>query len=989
MRRKLFLIVLFLCYGVGYSQQPIAIQLTEKDKLPDNEFYDIFEAKDGMIWLAADKGLFHYNGKSFVNYTHPDKRGLSVFGLYQDDQNRIWCNNISGQFFYVSGNKLELFIDLKDDLKGQLPEFLVHNNTLFVFFEKGVYKVDIVTKQKKLIQDEKKQYSFYTCPAIRNGEIYFSLANSVKKIKADKIQNEFSFNQENKLPKNTTLKVAGGNLFFTSLIDNKQYFHVKKFGSNAVYQKIKTPSVLIEKPIIRTLFIDNLFWFCTNEGVYIAQLSNNQLIIKQHYFVGEACSKVVKDQNNNYWVTTLNNGIYVLPNIAIQKIEIEKKYGLIKDLEKIDNQIIFGTTKGTIGILNTLNNQLKSFSLPTPDEVSELVYEPSKKVLFISQKNSSYIWNLANATLQACGSFTASKGMFYDSSGILLNASFDRANVTFNPFDQFKFSNKVQFDIPKLISQNSSFQLENLRMKRAYTSFIDAQTKNKYVGFVDNLICFDSSKKETIITYKGKPIFALDIVQSRNGIIWVATFENGIIGIKNNKAFINLTQENGLLSNQIGKLKVDDDNLWITSNKGIQKYHLDTKSFENISSIDGFDNYEITDLEIINHQLYISSNKGIFVIDSKQCFKKLLQPKIYFTEFTINEEASVLKAQYDLAYDKNAIKIAFNVNGFQTSQNINYSYRLKGFDNRWTTLENGIDFVRFSSLPAGNYQFEVKAKYVNGTESKPIHLDVLIKKPFWQTWWFYILVSLVVIGVFWLYFKRRFARLEKEKNILLEKTQMDKELIFYQLENLRSQMNPHFIFNALNSIQEYIVTNEKVNASAYLVKFSKLIRLYLEHSRENEVQLEDEIKALQFYLELEKDRFEDTLNFEIIVDQKLNLQTTKVPSLFIQPYVENAIKHGLLHKKENRLLQVNFGLKKDENILECIIEDNGVGRKASSEINKHRRELHKSFATSANEKRVDLINKTRTNKVSVHIEDLEDENQMALGTRVIICVPLQ
>jgi len=283
--------------------------------------------------------------------------------------------------------------------------------------------------------------------------------------------------------------------------------------------------------------------------------------------------------------------------------------------------------------------------------------------------------------------------------------------------------------------------------------------------------------------------------------------------------------------------------------------------------------------------------------------------------------------------------------------------------------------------------FEVKAKYLNGISSKPIQLTFTIKRPFWQTWWFYVLLSSVVLGGFWMYFKRRFTRLENEKTILLEKAQVDKELIFYQLENLRSQMNPHFIFNALNSIQEYIVTNEKANASVYLVKFSKLIRLYLEHSRESEVPLEEEIKALQFYLELEKDRFEDTLNFTIHKEEIINAKTTKVPSLFIQPYVENAIKHGLLHKKENRIVNISFTQNTHTNELICVVEDNGVGREASAEINKNRREYHKSFATSANQKRVELINKTRSKKISVAIEDLYDEAQKTLGTRVIIHIP--
>uniref|UniRef100_UPI004047C03C sensor histidine kinase n=1 Tax=Flavobacterium sp. TaxID=239 RepID=UPI004047C03C len=207
------------------------------------------------------------------------------------------------------------------------------------------------------------------------------------------------------------------------------------------------------------------------------------------------------------------------------------------------------------------------------------------------------------------------------------------------------------------------------------------------------------------------------------------------------------------------------------------------------------------------------------------------------------------------------------------------------------------DFVRYASLPAGNYTFTVRAVNANGLFSENKTILIEVNAPFWQKWWFYIVLIVGVGAASWMYFKIRFARLEKEKQIAIEKAEMDKELVFSQLENLRSQMNPHFIFNALNSIQEYIVSNEKETASAFLVKFSRLIRIYLEHSRMSEVQLDDELKALHLYLELEKDRFEDTLNYSIHVSSEIDVKAIKIPSLFLQPYIENALKHGLLHKK--------------------------------------------------------------------------------------------
>ena len=224
---------------------------------------------------------------------------------------------------------------------------------------------------------------------------------------------------------------------------------------------------------------------------------------------------------------------------------------------------------------------------------------------------------------------------------------------------------------------------------------------------------------------------------------------------------------------------------------------------------------------------------------------------------------------------------------------------------------------------------------------------------------------------------------ETQKRLAIEK-----DLRASELKALKSQMNPHFIFNALNSIQDYIIINEKKLAREYLVKFSRLIRIYLEQTQQSEVTLIDEVKALDLYLQLEKARFDDNFNYQISVDKNIDKGIVSVPSLFIQPYVENALKHGLMHKKEGKLLNINFD-KFDEDTMFCAIIDNGIGREASVKINKKRKYMHKSFATSANEKRVTLINKTKSeSKISVEIIDLYDAKKQALGTKVVLKIPI-
>lgn len=224
---------------------------------------------------------------------------------------------------------------------------------------------------------------------------------------------------------------------------------------------------------------------------------------------------------------------------------------------------------------------------------------------------------------------------------------------------------------------------------------------------------------------------------------------------------------------------------------------------------------------------------------------------------------------------------------------------------------------------------------------------------------------------------------ETQKRLALEKQYRDSEL-----KALKSQMNPHFIFNALNSIQEYIVMNKKNEASDYLGKFADLIRTYLGHSDTGVISLQEEIDSLRMYLDLESLRFEDKLVYELKVTGHLNKEMIYIPTMLIQPYIENALKHGLLHKKDNRHLQVTFSPSED-NTIECIVEDNGVGRAKAKEFQANRNSLHKSFAAKATEERLELLNYGKDKKIGVTIEDLYDDTTKVSGTRVILNIPIQ
>ena len=232
------------------------------------------------------------------------------------------------------------------------------------------------------------------------------------------------------------------------------------------------------------------------------------------------------------------------------------------------------------------------------------------------------------------------------------------------------------------------------------------------------------------------------------------------------------------------------------------------------------------------------------------------------------------------------------------------------------------------------------------------------------------------------------ARAEEEKRIteieLLQTKQKQAEI---EMRALRAQMNPHFIFNSLNSINKYILKSDHVNASRYLTRFAKLIRLILDNSNSKEVTLSDELEALKLYIEMESLRFTNKFVYQITVDENVSIDTLQVPPLIIQPYVENAIWHGLLHKETGGMLSIAVKTTND-NMLQCTIEDNGIGRARASELKSKSATANKSLGMKLTEERITMLNQYASLNASIHIIDLENSTGEATGTKVILTIPV-
>jgi LytS/YehU family sensor histidine kinase len=244
---------------------------------------------------------------------------------------------------------------------------------------------------------------------------------------------------------------------------------------------------------------------------------------------------------------------------------------------------------------------------------------------------------------------------------------------------------------------------------------------------------------------------------------------------------------------------------------------------------------------------------------------------------------------------------------------------------------------------------------------------------------------LIVIGVR-LFYKNQIKKINKTNQFLLEKIELEKNLNKSTLKAIKSQMNPHFFYNALNTIQSYILSNDKKMALNYLSKFSTLTRTILEMSEKEYIGLAEEIKTINLYLEIEQARFNEDFEYAIEYENLSELEPLKIPSMLLQPYIENAIKHGLLHKVGPKKLIISF--VKNKKTLQIKIDDNGIGRQKSSELNSIKSKKHQSFATEAMQNRIDLLNKNKSKKISINYIDKINENQQSTGTTVIIEIPI-
>lgn len=978
MKNYILLAIFSVLYWQASAQipEPVYRQLTEKDGLPSNTVYSIIQDKQGYIWLGTPVGLFRYDGVRYREYSGKQLKNKEVFDLSLQPDGKLWYHNLAGQVCYLENEKVQVFAakGWRDSLQiggmTQSPDA----NLLYIGLRDSTVRVFDLQK-RELVKVITSQHN-----AVYNGMITHP---------SDQLLISFGLNQNvvyhprfNSLTPIDLPAKFEGRLNLMRLPDNSLFVYDTKathavrliWGENRFIMHSYTYNLPAD---LRTYkFVSDRVgqvWLTSARGIY--RLSKDYSRIENAYLSANDILNFMQDKDGNYWVALRNEGIYVIPSFDFLSAKIGDR-SVERAVPALcltrDSSIYAGYGNGMVRCFD-MNNQIKTYTTGLISSVGSL-----------TERLNGEIWGVGNdgiwlrmpsgkaITLKLQSSY---KRIAEDENGQLWVGTSTRLQTLTPPHDAKGYTTSLD-----------GIKFESVLNSRITELFYDKPNHRLVVGTPAGLF-FVRNKAVTQFLPDGKGFnySVMSLTSMPDGTLCVGTSADGLFMVRGNSISAQFNNKNGLSSNNCQELYCDKTGtLWVGTDKGLNIFNPIDQTFSLVDKCDGLLTNIVYSLVRRGEDVWVGSPDGTTAFKASASHLNLVPPDIYLTNVAVWERDTTLMPKYDLSYHQNNIRLEFVGLAYRSAGSFKYKYRLLGLDSSWTFVPASNNIVRYPLLDPGDYTFQVCAINEDGIEStQRAEVKIVIHRAFWQTWWFWTIIIASIAFIVWWVFSNRIQYLKNQN-------QTKQELRRSQLTALKTQMNPHFIFNALNSIQHYIAFNDAQNANRYLSKFSNLIRATLNMSDQDEITLAQEIDALRLYLELEAMRFEDDFTYKLQIDPSLTPETVRIPSMLIQPYIENAIKHGLLHRAGGRLLNITFKHQVSDDILICEVEDNGIGRARSAELKKQKNSIvaHNSRGMSLTEQRLNLLNAARRHKLGVSIEDLYDENNVALGTKVRIVIPI-
>ena len=939
-------IVLLLIFQSIFSQTtPYFYALNKASELPSDLVYDVFQDHKSFIWLATGKGLARFDGLQIKTYHSQKYPTTAVSNINEDIYGRIWSQNFSGDIYYIKNQEK---IKFKGYKANGFLRYGLTKQKLFIASRNAVHIFDV--KDLKLTQEIKLDLSSVT-HTVMVDNLFYLIGDDVVSIDQKGNVTTVISHFKNQLTGPIPIP-EGKNLFLFSKFSNN---YIKIEGNKFVKKTLPFDTSFTQNANV----IDGEIWICTTMGLYRYNPKSNNYNI---YFPDLNISYIIKTKENKYWISTINDGALFVDDFDSNFIKTPAKPIKVK---RFQNEIFFSTDTDEIFKMNGKTTFESVYKGNSDHIISPFVLDSiNHQILVASSK-----FNIKSAKQNLSSILAVKSIQQLDHKYFLIAASSWNGVVYTNPKTESRFD-----DIFKnLPTKNENGMYFKSIITGENGKDVVYNPKDGSIYIITNLGI--KKFKNDLVTNINVKNSELSFTQFAllNDNLYVLANDEHLYRLENNvPQFVKLPS---LISNEgIQKIKVNNGCLFIFKNQYLYCYNPDKNKITKTLNIPN--SLEIHDITSMKDYLYLSCTQGLIKIPFKEA--ETTQPiRLYINDILVNGKKMSESELLKLKSKDNNIEINFDVVSESPNNKYHIEFRLNNRD--WETMENNNRVLRFSSLTDGDYNIQIRIS--NGTQIIHKNIQLSIAPPIHKTWWFITLAIMALLALASAIFRWLLERNNREHQIKLEQANLEKLVNQSKLKSIKSQMNPHFFYNALNTLQSYILANEKREAVNYLSKFSKLTRSILDMSEKEYISLPEEISTLSNYLDLEKARFDNEFEYKLEIDDSINSPEIQIPTLLLQPFIENALKHGLLHKKGDKKLVISF--KDKTEYIETTIDDNGIGRKLSQELNAARQPQHNSFATQALYERIELLNQNNANKIKLQYIDKPN----AKGTTVILWLP--
>jgi ligand-binding sensor domain-containing protein len=982
----LLLIALLLVAGISLSaQNPLVQHFTILDGLLSNGVYKIIQDSRKFIWLATDAGVAKYDGTRFTYFRIQD--GLStndIVDITEDSFGRIWFIHSDASLDYYDGNTIHNskntpFLDsLKsNDCFYKMAEDKYRNIFFYNNLKREIYLLDPDNHVKKyrlpsmlwpsdivkgtvegmsvryLNRNEKDEFLFWT-----SSGCFKTRQLSEKPVL---VSDAFRFKDI----------IVSSNKSKYAIVRKKEIlkFGIRRFKGDLDMDKVEPLADTGSENISAILEESNgLLWISTyDKGVFCFKDGK----IFYHFEIKDAKS-VIQDHENNVWICSEKEGIFKISPYFYQHQQLGKdafgNAGILA-MSRNDSMGIWCTNGKQAYLLR--NNNRYSLDFQNAEKSFNQIIQVPGNILIIGE-TGQIPYLLKGIRLDNAGKKILFKKK-YKNAFPIQKIIFNESRKEVSSYNQYGYVFKLQAN-----DSLTHFKRTNIRGKifNIYYNCQDELIINSKRNFIhsDGIAI---AKKE--ISFLDNKIVSEHLnIDDRNEIFCM---NDDSLFLLNNKRLYNLSAAfEQPIDLPIKHIAYDDSTLFIATSRNIVVCKNPFNILQNRPLSLNLANINFNSIHAIllrEGKLYVASNDGLTSIPYNMLSEtRVLPPIPYFQTVKVNDQMNLVKEKLITFISSQRINITFNSINYSGSPVI-YSYQLEGTDANWTTVK-GNDVV-LQNLSKGVYNFKLRARKPASPWSEPIAFSIKVEATIWQNPFFYLFFALALTGL-------GFLIVLRQKNIELRRREMEHQIVLLEQKSLQAMMNPHFIFNSLGSIQNFLLHNKPYEAGIFLSKFARLIRQNFNALNMSMINMEEEVDRLKNYLDIEKLRLGDKFDYVIEIDENVESDDIMIPSMIIQPFVENAVWHGIAGLDEKGLIEIELKLI-DEKSLQIIVSDSGIGIDNAGKFSL-RSDKHLNLGMNITRKRLKLLGQKHGIETAIRYSE-KSPGMPNPGTQAEIIVPFQ